>query len=126
MILLAPTWTLLKALNTVVKAQCIHGLDFSSRTSRASPYNPTVWSLIELGKLSNLQQMTKTNALPPFHMNPSMQSLLKVSTLSSESPFIYSKLSMSTPACRNPQTERDLPVPLSLNADPDLHNASAM
>lgn len=75
---LAPAWTLLKALNVIVKAQSIHGLDFNIRMPRVIPYNATVWSVIELGKLSNLQDMVSRNAISPYDVNPSGRSLLSV------------------------------------------------
>jgi hypothetical protein len=115
---LAPTWTLLNALNVVVKAQCIHGLDFNIRMPRVIPYSATVWSIIELGKLSNLQEMAKTNAVSPVDVNPSGRSLLNVSTLSSRFLSIYSRLTISTLVRRNTRAERDLPISALIECRP--------
>lgn len=81
----APAGTLLKSLNVIIfKAQSIHCLDFNICMPRVIPYNATVWSIIELGKLSNLKEMISQNAISPYDVNPSGRSLLYVRTCLSQ------------------------------------------
>jgi hypothetical protein len=79
----APTWPLLKALSVFVKLQCIRGLDFNISMPRVIPYDSTVWGLIELGKLPNLQEMV-IQMPRPLDINPSGQSLINVSISSTQ------------------------------------------
>jgi hypothetical protein len=76
---LAPAWTLLKSWNLYVQAQSIHTLKFTVHTPRVIGSDAIVWSIIELGKLSYLQNMISERLTSPYDVTAAGESLLNVS-----------------------------------------------
>lgn len=91
----APAWILLKSLNIYIKAQSVHDFQFAVHTPRIIPRNAAVWSIIELGKLSEIKKMASRRELSPYDVTDSGRSLLNVRTFTTNSPFSYKQANHS-------------------------------
>ena len=78
---LAPSWLLLKNLNIYFMAQSMYDNDFAMKMPHVIPNTAPVWSMIELGKLSKLQEMLDQRLVYLYDVTSSGRSLLNVRTL---------------------------------------------
>lgn len=76
---LAPSWIYLRSLNFYFKLQSLYCNKFVLETPRIIPSNASIWSIIELGKLSKLQEMLHQRLVSLHDVTSSGRSLLNVS-----------------------------------------------
>jgi hypothetical protein len=99
-------------------------LDFNIRTPRIIPSSAAVWSIIELGKKSDLQDMVTQNVISPFDVNPLGRSLLRVREI--PSGFAVPLLIEVTQYAALKGQNEIYKVLLSLKADPYFRDQSGM
>ncbi|KAL5385140.1 hypothetical protein DPSP01_004950 [Paraphaeosphaeria sporulosa] len=75
---LAPAWLYLRSLNVYFKAQSLYSNRFVLETPLVIPSTAPVWSIIELGKLSKLQEMLHQRLVSLYDITASGRSLLNV------------------------------------------------
>lgn len=76
----APAWTLLEGFVVYAHAQLTHGMipTFNITLPRIIPFAAVVWSIIELGNISELQRLFSLGQASPYDINADGISLLKV------------------------------------------------